>query len=276
MTRTVLITGASGGLGRQCVEIFSNEGWNVIAATRTPELLDPPEASQRVLPMLMNVCNEHSISRAVQLGLDHFPTIDVLVNNAAYGLRGVFEGIPSTEVQRQIDVNFLGPLNVCRAVLPQMRRQASGTIINISSPAGSIGLPLSTIYAASKFALEGFSEALAHEVAPLRIAVKLVVPGGMSGTHFEDSCRRASECANPPQDYEEIQRRAGRIYAYMANHITASARDVAQVVHQAATDGTPQFRYVATEDSRAALSSLNQLGEQAFLERMRRRMFGPD
>src|SRR5690606_10694270 len=143
----------------------------------------------------------------------HFSTIDVLVNNAAYGLRGVFEGIPSTDVQDLIDVNFLGPLNVCRAVMPQMRRQASGTIINISSPAGSIGLPLSTIYAASKFALEGFSEALAHETAMLDIAVKVVVPGGMGGTQFDNNSRSASACASTPRDYMEIQRRAERIYA---------------------------------------------------------------
>src|SRR5690606_18599352 len=125
MTRTILVTGASGGLGRQCVELFSNEGWNVIAATRTPELFNSPSTSQCVLPVHMDVCNVDSISRAVQLSLNHFSTIDVLVNNAAYGIRGVFEGIPSTDVQDLIDVNFLGPLNVCRAVLPQMRRQAS-------------------------------------------------------------------------------------------------------------------------------------------------------
>jgi NAD(P)-dependent dehydrogenase (short-subunit alcohol dehydrogenase family) len=276
MTRTVLVTGASGGLGQQCVEVFASQGWNVIAATRTPDSMDSSSTSPRVLPVYMDVRNEDSIARAMTLGLEHFPTIDVLVNNAAFGLRGVFEGIPSTEVQRQIDVNLLGPLNACRAVLPQMRRQGSGTIINISSPAGRIGLPLSTIYAASKFALEGFSEALSHEVARLNIAVKVVVPGGMLGTHFEESSRRASECVRTPVDYAEIQRRADRVYAVMADHVTASARDVALVVFQAATDGTRQYRYVASEEMRAMFSSWRQTAEQEFLDRTRGRILGAD
>jgi NAD(P)-dependent dehydrogenase (short-subunit alcohol dehydrogenase family) len=269
--KTVLITGASSGLGQACVRKFSSASWNVIATARNPGSFAAPESVPGVCCVRMDVTSDDSVEQAVDSGLNRFGSIDVVVNSAGYGVRGIFEAIPHRDVLRQFDVNLFGVMRVCRAVLPQMRRAGAGVIVNISSAAGIFALPLGSVYGASKFALEGFSEALSYELLSRNIVVKLVEPGGMSGTNFASNASRASTCAADIPDYASFQLRAEEVYRSMADRPCAPVEHVAGVVFMAATDGTDQLRYVATEDIAPTVRLRRETSELEFMTRMRER-----
>jgi NAD(P)-dependent dehydrogenase (short-subunit alcohol dehydrogenase family) len=183
MKKTVLITGASTGIGVAAARVFAGNDWNVIATMRQPaadsELARLPDVSVTRL----DVQDRESIDAAVADGVERFGRIDALINNAGFSLFGVFEAISREKIQEQFDVNIFGLMDVTRALLPHFRRNKSGLIINISSRAGLVGLPMISLYCAAKYALEGFSEALAYELASQSIVIKIVEPsGGVTGT----------------------------------------------------------------------------------------------
>ena len=169
MTQTVLITGTSSGFGEAAVRTFAASDWNVVATMRDPAKGSGLGALANVLVTRLDVEDRDSIDAAIAAGIDRFGRIDVVVNNAGFGLFGIFESASRQTVEKQFDVNVFGAMDVVRAILPHFRANRSGTIINVSSGAGVIGFPLASIYSASKFALEGFSEALRYELAPLGI-----------------------------------------------------------------------------------------------------------
>jgi NAD(P)-dependent dehydrogenase (short-subunit alcohol dehydrogenase family) len=185
MSKTILITGTSSGIGEACANLFVEKGWNVVATMRDPAKSGVFKNAQNVLVSRLDIQDIASIERAVSEGVSRFGSIDVLLNNAGYGQYGVFEAVPREKVLEQFEVNVFGPMNVIRAVLPVMRKARSGVIINMSSGAGIFTLPMISLYSASKFALEGFSEALSFELLALGIVVKIVEPhGGVSATKF--------------------------------------------------------------------------------------------
>jgi len=182
--RVVLVTGASRGIGRAlCLEL-AGRGRRVYGTARTW-----PEA-EGTLPfeaIEMDVTNDASVSAAVHRLLESEGRIDILVNNAGIGLSGPVEETPLEPAQRLFDTNYFGTVRTIRAVLPAMRRQGSGTVANVASAAGKIGIPFQSHYAASKFAVEGFSEALYHELLPLGIRVLLIEPGDVRTAIWRDS-----------------------------------------------------------------------------------------
>jgi NAD(P)-dependent dehydrogenase (short-subunit alcohol dehydrogenase family) len=183
--KTVLITGASSGIGLATARLFFERGWNVAATMRSPEHSELACAPQdRIKLFRLDVTDKASVEAAVKEVMAAFGRIDVLVNNAGYGLIGLFEEMSEEQVRRQIDTNVLGVMNVTRAVLPHMRAQKSGRIVNVASVAGRLSLPLYTLYCASKWAVEGFSEALAFEVAQHGIQVKIIEPGAIKSEFF--------------------------------------------------------------------------------------------
>jgi short-subunit dehydrogenase len=218
----------------------------------------------------MDVTAEDQVTTAVQAGVERFGAIDAVVNNAGQGLLGLFEGLPQHAIRKQMDVNLFGAMNICRAALPYMRARRSGVIVNVSSAAGYVGLPLSTAYAASKFALEGFSQALRYELMPLNIVVKVVVPGGMRDTNFLSTSRRISSASMRITDYGNVGERAERVYEEMAARTTAQASDVAEDVFRAVTDGKHQYQYVAT-DVATVLQMRRNLSDEEFMSRMEER-----
>ncbi|MGC8873617.1 MAG: SDR family NAD(P)-dependent oxidoreductase, partial [Chloroflexia bacterium] len=152
----VLITGASSGIGLACARYLADRGYRVFGTSRHPEAC-PPEP----FPMIqMDVCDDASVLRGVEAVRERAGRIDVLVNNAGIGYGGAIEDTSLEEAHRQFETNFFGALRLCRAVLPIMRAQGSGLIVNMSSIGGLIGLPFQGLYSATKFALEGMSEAL--------------------------------------------------------------------------------------------------------------------
>jgi len=178
-TKVWFITGSSTGLGRSLAEAVLKHGDYVVATARKPEQLSAlveqyPETARAVR---LDVTSSKEIRDAVKVALDAFGRIDVLVNNAGYGSLGAIEEVNDAAVRRQFDTNVFGVLDVTRAVLPILRSQRSGHILNISSTGGLVSFAGCGIYCGTKFALEGLSEALAQEVAPLGIKVTIVEPG---------------------------------------------------------------------------------------------------
>lgn len=174
-----LITGSSSGFGRSLTEAVLKNGDRVIATARKPEQLNDlvKQYPELLHTVRLDVTNLQEVQAAIESALNAYGRIDVLVNNAGYGAVGVVEEVSDDETRRQFDTNFFGVLNVTRAVLPTMREQRSGHILNISSVGGVVSFSGAGIYCATKFALEGVSEALAQEVKPLGIKVTIIEPG---------------------------------------------------------------------------------------------------
>lgn len=267
--KTVLITGCSSGFGEASARRFAAAGWNVVATLRDPAAA--PAFPPGVMTARLDVQDLASIDAAIAATTDRFGGIDVLVNNAGFGLYGFFETVPRAKMQEQFDVNVFGLMDVTRAVLPQMRRRRSGVIVNVTSGAGVFGLPLISLYAASKFAVEGFSESLMHELAPLGIAVKLVEPGGVTSTRFVARSGIEAAGVDSIPDYAPLAEAAQRVYARIAAaRAGGTSEEVAEVILSAATDGTDRLRYVATEGIRPLVAARRETSEEAYMALMRR------
>lgn len=202
MNKTVLITGASTGIGRECAEKFAKMGWNVVATMRSPEKEKELITYSNVFLTKLDVRDSESIAAAVNAGIEKFGRIDVLINNAGYYSIGVIEAIDEEEIFRQIDTNLIGLIRVTKAVLPHMRKERSGVIINLSSVAGRTTVPLQSIYHATKWGVEGFSQSLQYEVAEFGIDVVLVEPGVIKTDFYERSMKFSED--KSLKDYERI------------------------------------------------------------------------
>ncbi|WP_262271357.1 MULTISPECIES: SDR family oxidoreductase [Microvirga] len=270
MTRTVLMTGASTGFGEATARLFASRGWNVIATMRRPEAGAALAALDNVLVTRLDVQDQASIDAAVAAGIARFGRLDVLVNNAGFGLFGVFEGTSRDKIREQFDVNLFGLMDVTRAVLPHLRANRAGVIVNVSSGAGVFALPMISLYCASKFALEGFSESLSYELASLGIAVKIVEPGGVTSTRFGRRSGEEAARSMVPSDYEPFVRGAQAVFAGLrAARADATSEEVAEVIWTAATDGTDRLRYVATDDIKPLVAARRETSEDAYLAFMR-------
>jgi NAD(P)-dependent dehydrogenase (short-subunit alcohol dehydrogenase family) len=177
--RTWLITGTSQGFGRDLVAAVLERGDSVVATSRSPEKVRASfaRAGDRLHATPMDLTNPEQIATTVESAVQRFGQIDVLINNAGYGMLGAIEEVSDSEIARVFEINVFGLLRVTKAVLPHMRRQRRGQIVNLSSIGGLTGIAGWGIYNATKFAVEGLSEALAQEVAPLGIGVTIVEPG---------------------------------------------------------------------------------------------------
>jgi NAD(P)-dependent dehydrogenase (short-subunit alcohol dehydrogenase family) len=211
------ITGASRGFGAEIVEKTLAAGHQVVATARDPRAIADrfPDAGERLLAVAVDVTDEAQIAAAVEAGLSAFGRIDVVVNNAGRGLLGAVEEASDAAARAVYDANVFGSLNVIRAVLPTLRSQRSGHIINLSSIGGFASAAGWGIYCSTKFAVEGFSEALHQEVAPLGIHVTIVEPGYFR-TDFLDASSLETE-ANIIDDYADTAG-ATRAHATDVNH----------------------------------------------------------
>ena len=263
MTPTILITGASSGIGKATARHFQAQGWNVIATLRAPERETELTQLDRVLVTRLDVLDIASIEAAVKAGLQRFGRIDALLNNAGYGAYGPLEATPLDKVRRQFDVNVIGLMATTQAVLPHFRRQRSGVVINVSSIGGKITFPLGTLYHGSKFAVEGLSEALHYELAPLGIRVRIIEPG-MVQTDFAG---RSFDFSNDPS-LTEYQPLVGAFMAALGPMAAnASHPDrVAEVIFQAATDPSDRLRYEAGADAEQLLGARRASDDATFTQ----------
>ncbi len=268
--RTVLITGCSSGIGLAAARYFAENGWNVVATMRDPSVSTALVGRRAVLVTRLDVADQGSIDAAIAAGVARFGRLDALINNAGFGQYGLFEAIPREKVQEQFDVNVFGVMDVTRAILPHFRKNKSGLIINLSSGAGLFTLPMIAVYCSSKFALEGFSEALAYELASQNIAVKIVEPhGGVTETRFTE--RSAADYASGASlsDYTDFATRTAAAFTRMAAGRSISSDDVAKVIFDAATDGSDRLRYTVGDDAGGFLEARNELSDQGYVDFMR-------
>ncbi len=266
MPSTVLITGCSGGIGRATARLFQARGWNVVATMRSPQQETELHRLERVLVARLDVQDEASIQAAVDAALARFGRIDVLVNNAGYGAYGPLEATPMSKVRRQFDVNVHGLIATTQAVLPHLRRQRSGVVVNISSIGGRLTFPLGTLYHGTKFAVEGLSEALHYELLPLGVQVKLVEPG-MVKTDFAG---RSFDFSNDPAltEYQPVVQALLGALGPMAATASEPAA-VAEVIFEAATDGRDRLRYEAGADAQHLLATRRAADDATFLGAIR-------
>jgi NAD(P)-dependent dehydrogenase (short-subunit alcohol dehydrogenase family) len=271
MTSTVLITGCSTGFGAATACHFAEKGWNVVATMRTP--VEACAEYPNVFITKLDVQDRGTIKDAVSQSIEKFGRIDVVVNNAGYGLSGVFEGTSRDKVQEQFDVNVFGVMDVVRETVPHFRGNRSGMYINVSSGAGVFGLPMLSLYNASKFALEGFSESLSYELAALGIGVKIVEPGGVLDTKFGTRSGAEFSTTSTSPEYDPFIAGASAVFDRMrAERKDATSSDVAKVIFEAATDGSDQLRYVATDDIRPLVEKRRGSSEAEYMAFMREYM----
>ncbi|MDD2987258.1 SDR family oxidoreductase, partial [Flavobacterium sp.] len=176
MSKVILITGGSSGIGKSIGEFLTQKGYTVYGTSRNPD-----KVKETTFPLLtLDVRDVNSIQHAVAILLEKEGRLDVLINNAGVGIMGPLEEIPTVEIKNNFDTNFFGPIEMMKAVLPQMREQKSGLIMNITSIAGYMGLPYRSVYSASKGALELITEALRMEVKAFGIEITNVAPGNFA------------------------------------------------------------------------------------------------
>ncbi len=242
MSKVVLITGCSTGIGRDLAQRLTQAGYTVVATARCTEALnDLPVA----LKLSLDVTRPDSVDAAVAHTLQQFGRIDVLVNNAGYALRGALEEVPLEQVQQMFDVNVFGVLRLIRVVVPHMRQQGAGRIINISSIAGKLSTPANGTYSATKFALEALSDALRLELAPFGIQVVVIEPGAIK-THFDDTAQAHAQdiLSNYASPYQPLYQKSDQFAASMRQQ-EPGPEVVSQVIQQAIETPRPKARYLA-------------------------------
>lgn len=259
MTKTIFITGASTGLGKAAARLFAANGWKVIATMRQPENEKELNTIPNVSLLPLDVTRPEQIQAAAAKAIES-GDIDVVFNNAGYGLAGPLEGATDEQLVQQIDTNLLGVLRVTKAFIPHFREKRSGLFITTTSIGGLVTFPLNSVYHATKWALEGFSESLAFELSPFGIGVKTVSPGGIKTDFISRSLVLTTHEA-----YKKMEQRVMGAFTDPNRTSNAStAEQIAAVVFEAATDGKQQLRYVAGQDAIATYAQRLQAGDEAF------------
>ncbi|HEY8805603.1 MAG TPA: SDR family oxidoreductase [Clostridium sp.] len=272
--KTILVTGSSSGIGKATARYFAENGWNVIATMRSPEKETDLIQYENLYILKLDVEDKYTIHDAISKGIQRFGKIDVLLNNAGYGAMGLFEAATDSQIRRQFDVNFFGCIDTMKAILPHFRSNKEGTIINVSSMGGKITFPNNALYHASKFAIEGFSEAVSYELSSQNIKVKLIEPGSIK-TDFAG--RSMDFCADESlTDYKEYLDTINKTLWEAFDMENLSSPDfVAEVIYQAANDNLNQMRYIAGADAREIIQMRNEVGDEEYIKQTMNKFFHP-
>lgn len=240
MKKTILITGTSSGIGKSTVHEFAAKGWNVVATQRQPEQEKDFANLPNVRVCRLDVTQSDSVEQAFQFAVQTFGAVDVVVNNAGYGVDGIFEAMSDEVLERQYNTNVLGLMRVTREAIRHMRPRRNGCIIQVSSMGGRITFPLYSVYHGTKFAVEGFSESLHYELMPFNILIKLVEPG-LVATEFTG---RSREFVRPEytQEYDAYLEKF-RIAAETAMRNAGKPEVIAREIYKAANDSCNRLRY---------------------------------
>ncbi|MEM6264932.1 MAG: SDR family oxidoreductase [Bacteroidota bacterium] len=272
MSKTILITGASSGIGKSTAKLFQANGWNVIATMRTPEKEEELNQLDNVLVTKLDVLDVDTIDSALAAGIDKFGKIDVILNNAGYGLMGTFESAKRDSIIRQFGVNVFGLFDVTQKALPHFRANKDGMFINISSIGGRMTFPMMPLYHSTKWAVEGFSESLRWEMAQIGVKVKVVEPGGVA----TDFGGRSLDMQHS-QELTEYNEFVGTFMTAMQQAMDPSNMStpelIAEVIYTAATDGTDTLRYRAGADAEQLLTARANMADEEFFG-MQKAQFG--
>jgi NAD(P)-dependent dehydrogenase (short-subunit alcohol dehydrogenase family) len=267
MQKTIFITGASSGLGKATAKLFQSEGWHVVATMRNPAGETELSALHNVTIMPLDVTDPQQIQSTVAQATT-IRKVDVVFNNAGYGLMGALEALTDERILKEINTNLLGVIRVTQAFLPHFREHRGGLFINTTSMGGLFGFPLHSIYHATKFGVEGWAESMSFELGPHNISIKTVAPGGFATEFLGRSLDRNSHSA-----YIELE---NKLFANIDNMMAAAStpEQIAAIVFEAATDGKDQVRYVAGADANALYARRLEIGTEAFRQEIRDQFFG--
>jgi NAD(P)-dependent dehydrogenase (short-subunit alcohol dehydrogenase family) len=247
MTTTWLITGAGRGMGVDIAKAVLAAGHNLVATGRDPDVVHSAVGEhENLLVTALEVTDPHGAEDAAAAAIDRFGRIDVLLNNAGNFVAGFFEEVTTEQVRAQLETNLFGPMTVTRAVLPVMRRQRSGLVVSISSGAGVIGSPSGSAYAASKFALEGWMEALTGELEPFGIRTMIVEPGFFRTELLTPESTTFGELSI--DDYDEARTQINAFWNGMNGKQAGDPAKLARALVQLADSTEPPLRWAAGED----------------------------
>ena len=265
--KTVFITGCSTGIGKETAKLFQQNGWNVAATMRTPEKETELVLLKNVKCLPLDVTNRTSVDNAVNRAIKHFGAIDVLVNNAGIGTKGLFEAATLEDARRQFDVNVFGVMNVMWAVLPHFRKKNEGTIINISSQAGLMGVPLNSFYNSTKFALEGLSESLFYELSTVNVRIKLIELAAVNSNFL------ASTKFFENFELKEYVTVNNTVIPKMKEYLSTGECPsvVAAEIFKAATDGKDKLRYLAGKEIQMSVQQKQILPFEIFSQAVKER-----
>ncbi len=273
--KVAVVTGSSSGLGYEISLMLARNGFLTYATMRNLNKSENIKsiASKENLPIRINqldVTDDVSVKDAVQAILSETGRIDVLVNNAGYVLNGAFEDLAMDEIKTQYDTNVFGLIRTTQTVLPIMRRQKSGIIVNISSGAGRFGYPGQSAYISTKFAVEGLSESMSYELEPFGIKV-VVVESGVIRTNIVNGMVVAKKSQDPNSPYLQIIQKMATVLENMMEN--GSPPDlVAKVVLNAVTNESPTLRYLAGKDVEAWLDSKRNMSDEEFYKMMKQNL----
>ncbi|MES2776044.1 MAG: SDR family oxidoreductase [Bacteroidota bacterium] len=265
MQKTIFITGASSGLGKASAKLFQSKGWHVIATMRNPGKETELTQLENVTVLQLDVTNPGQIQEIVSKVIGDY-SIDVVLNNAGYGLIGALEATTDAQMVRQMDTNLLGVIRVTKAFIPYFRERQKGLFLTTTSIGGLLTFPFDSLYHATKWALEGWSESLSFELGLHNIGVKTIAPGGIKtafagtsldvSTHpaYEDGLKKLFDLMNP-DNFEPVEW-------------------IADTVFEAATDGKKQLRYVAGAFANQLYARRLEIGAEAAVQEMNDMVFG--
>lgn len=257
--KTFFITGASTGLGKAASVLFQSRGWKVIATMRDVAKGADLAKLSNVSVLPLDVTDPGQIEQAVVSALELGP-VDVVFNNAGYGLGGPLENLTDAQIVRLFDTNMLGTIRVTKAFIPHFKARRQGLFISTTSMAGLMPVPFNTIYNASKVAIEGWTEGMVPELGLFGIGIKTVAPGIIQSQFGENAIWAVSE------EYQQGFERSMAHFDFQSHFSTPEI--IADVVYEAATDGKNQLRYIAGDDVNKHFAEYQKLGRQTYVEQL--------
>lgn len=271
--KVVIVTGSSSGIGLESALLQARNGYITYATMRSPEKDTSIKAAVqneglpiRVIPL--DVTDDNSVKNAVDHIISEAGRIDALVNNAGYSLGGALEDLSMEEIKSQYETNLFGLIRVTHAVLPTMRKQRSGRILNISSGSGIFGFPGISAYVSTKFAVEGLSESIAYELEPFGIKVILIEPGFIK-TNFAHAMVVAKKAQDPASPYSELMQKIMVSAGELAKN-ASPAELVANIILDAASNPNPRLRYLAGKDVESWAAGKKNMDELEFFNMIKR------
>ena len=275
--KVALVTGSSSGMGFTTAVMLARAGIHTYASMRnlkkSKTITDLANKENLPLQVIqLDVNDDKSVKDAIAKIVTEKERIDVLVNNAGYGLFGFIEDVSIEEMKAQFETNFFGVMRVTQLVLPTMRKQKSGTIVNVSSVGGRISLPVLSAYNSTKFALEGLSESMSYELEPFGIKVVIIEPGVIR-TNIMDSSIFAKKAQNPKSPYFSLIQKVESNFKSMMENKSSPPEEVAKVILGALTSKNPQLRYTVGDDAATMIQARVNMSDNEFKKMIMQNFF---
>lgn len=266
--KVAVVTGSSTGIGFETALLLARSGFNTYASMRdlkkSKNIAEIAKTENLPLTVVqLDVKDDTSVKGAISKIIAESKRIDVLVNNAGYGLFSPLEDVTLDQVKEQFETNFFGAIRVMHGVMPTMRRQRVGTIVNVSSLVGRIGLPLSSAYVASKFALEGLSESMRYELNEFGINIILIEPGVIK-TNFIENLKTSDTTLKSESPYADLVDRISKEFGKMMDNSSSPPTLVAEAILYAITSKEPKIRYVVGDDAESMMKIRKNSSDKEF------------